>query len=1382
MISVANSPYRLPYSEFFEFNDSYIKCVDEDAIEGGYIKWTDFYPHDAFINLLKKVIMVVDKKDSNHSSIRVEGAYGTGKSYAVLTIKKMLESDMSEVENYFKIHHIEDSDLLSDIRSLKQRRILIVYKEGSSGINSDMELINTIQNSVNAALKNHGYKTINESVQDSIVKWLSDPDNAAYFDKKLDQDNNRVEFKISSSKDVLASLSVSSDLNNALIKSVTEFALKNSIVISKMNDIDDLEKWLCNVIDDNELYSILFIWDEFTEFLNNNKTHLTGLQSLLMMKDPFNMMVVTHQGEALFNGIIKRDYEKLDHRFIKCEITLPDNMALRLIGSALKNKNPEHAEEWKEIHSLLKDKVHDCIFKMSENSGSSNSFSEEYLEDILPISPYAGLILKHISTTLQANQRSMFEFIKDDSEELHGFRYYIANHNFRSPDNLLTVDMLWDFFYNNTESLDEDVRSILSAYDVAKNNFTANPEHERVFKAILLMRAMSNKNRNSIEILKPTNSNLKLAFAGVKLGISDVESIAKLLVDKYKLLMVTNDLSGEPEYSLCISSNATQEIRETVEKQMLVTTMDDIIGDGENNRIIDGAFDFNNMYGRYIPIYVTTKDFKNKFDRAKAYSDCRIRVLIALYLDDDDREKLLKMIHDANFDNCSNVVIIDLPDVAFTRQSLHSYLEARAWQAFYQNKDKEASKTQSTNRENLVSDWVRKIKASNPDLYDVDGKSSFTTFAALKAHLLNYSIHLYPLSLDTLKIDRELFYVTKNKYNNSVKMGVTQNIERTMFASKNVIENALKGIWNSKNNYWEDSSLADNTIVKIKKAIIQKAEECLDKDNCIPLETIKDMLYSQPFGFLPCDFSALMVGFLLKEYAAEGFVITNSTTPIPDSQEALINAISETLNDHTSRYRQWLIQPQTVNLSNFYEVSASIFRFNKCLGIDATVDYIRNAMRNLKYPYWSLRYLDIDRDSLHLIDLFTQIVKDQSSEKMNLAELIGKSCTDQIASNLKNITTTEDCKHGMLKYINQYASDKSATDVINVKIKNFDILKELQSRGSSTGDSSWVWNEESWNQCMDRIIDELKIINVISKYEPNINFKNKENVIRDLLSSAKMPIDAVCSIHPEYSDLMNLLDSYSSSSVESDCINKLLQHIDGVDGLVSILSDKLSLYVSYFPELSKYDDSVINEIIQDVPSNRVLLYMNRSDFSSLVKISISKIDNNLELKKLKKIWFDKTGSESTSDWSQKRLTPISCVIDADALFKLKGTIDRPSRDSELIEEAKEILLDSNVIDKLNDVEYIDNCFRINVLGQYSCVFNDLSEARSKLHKMNPNPESWINSHKIIEEIAKDEYESHGRSNVLKLIDSMNPEDLKLFLKDKVQSNMTLGMELLSKKE
>lgn len=61
------------------------------------------------MKLITNVVNVLNR--SSKLNIWVEGSYGTGKSHAVITLKKLLEANLEETEAYFDEYATLNSDL-----------------------------------------------------------------------------------------------------------------------------------------------------------------------------------------------------------------------------------------------------------------------------------------------------------------------------------------------------------------------------------------------------------------------------------------------------------------------------------------------------------------------------------------------------------------------------------------------------------------------------------------------------------------------------------------------------------------------------------------------------------------------------------------------------------------------------------------------------------------------------------------------------------------------------------------------------------------------------------------------------------------------------------------------------------------------------------------------------------------------------------------------------------------------------------------------------------------------------------------------------------------------------------------------------------------------
>ena len=82
------------YRDYFDIDPEYYPQVNEARIKSDPELWKKYYPHESFVRLLGDTIRVISKKEN--VSLWVQGAYGTGKSHTVFTLKKLIEASEEE--------------------------------------------------------------------------------------------------------------------------------------------------------------------------------------------------------------------------------------------------------------------------------------------------------------------------------------------------------------------------------------------------------------------------------------------------------------------------------------------------------------------------------------------------------------------------------------------------------------------------------------------------------------------------------------------------------------------------------------------------------------------------------------------------------------------------------------------------------------------------------------------------------------------------------------------------------------------------------------------------------------------------------------------------------------------------------------------------------------------------------------------------------------------------------------------------------------------------------------------------------------------------------------------------------------------------------------
>ena len=506
----------IKYCEYFNVDEAYFPCIDESAINAGE-KWETTYPHETFIELLKNVEKMLG--GSTNRSVWIHGAYGTGKSKCAYALKKILEVPDAELRAYWNSFDTlkKNTALLEKIIGYKESGIITPYRYASGTISTPQMLFLSIQESIKASLEknNIGYKGEN-TLKESVIVWLESPIHATMVYSLLQQPEWMSTFSQSSADEIINSLRKSDDVSG-LMENIFKMAAKEGIVALTLN-ADNLRSWILDIIEQNHI-KIVFIWDEFSDFFRQNKNSLGEFQKIVSIcqEAPFYFIVVTHPITSLSSS--DDSWKVVQQRFDKTEIKLPDNIAFDLTANAFSVKDSAKSN-WNQMTSDLEASVTSSTAAIRK---SANITNPDVMKNILPLHPVTALVLKNIAEAFQSNQRSMFDFIKSPKDtDVKAFQWFIQNTSPTDERALLTVDMLWDFFYEKGKDyLSSDIKLIL---DTFPQQTMLNDKEKIVLKTILIMQAIDQRLGGTVAVLKPTDQNLSYAFEG---DVGELESNCK---------------------------------------------------------------------------------------------------------------------------------------------------------------------------------------------------------------------------------------------------------------------------------------------------------------------------------------------------------------------------------------------------------------------------------------------------------------------------------------------------------------------------------------------------------------------------------------------------------------------------------------------------------------------------------------------------------------------------------------------------------------------------------------------------------------------------------------------------------------------------------------
>lgn len=1391
------------YREYFDIDPEYFPQVNQKLIESQPDLWKKFYPHETFVKLVKNTISVLSRRQK--VSIWVEGAYGTGKSHAVLTLKKLIESSDEEAKEYWDNFPDQlNQDLFHQLQQVKSgdQQILTVHRYGSSDIEGDDKLVFAIQESIEAALSEKGMSNGQGALKDAVIRWISDEANKMYFDKLI-SDQYRDLFGGITADEVITRLQqyTGSSLIELMGK-VSRVASERQIKALSL-DVDGLIAWIQEVIRENNLKAILFVWDEFTEFFRRNMRRLTGFQKIvdLSSTEPFYLMIVTHDATHIFPEGDK-EFGKIKGRFIDpiCTIELPENMAFRLMGEAMTiNKDTNVAAEWEEIVEELYDRTEESRKKVMKQA----NITEKELKKILPIHPYAALLLKHISAAFASNQRSMFDFIKNEQgDDVMGFQYFIDCIGPEEENPFLTVDELWDFFYEKGKDyLTRDIRVILDYFNHAANRHLDSDER-RILKTVLLMQAISQSVGSSVDVFLPNEENINNAFEGSDLEQGEAGRIAAKL-DRDKILYQHSIGKGRFIYAARLNvadDDKLEEIKNRIKKS---ATTARLVLDGEIASAIDisGALKQRYMVDSCMESELVAKS--NKLRNAVEKGN-HIGLLIAFAKDDGESRLVNQRIQSLMESATSPIVIVDASITPLGKDLLGQYVDASANAEYQRSIDKKLSSQYTQDAKDVLKLWKSRIEDGEFIVYTSEKPQGVRAASKYELYTMLAEINRkkYPQGLETGNAVTDTMWSA-----NSLKLGAecgAKQETRSAFRSgnpKTKLENYIgEQAWN-KDNYWKENPHLP--ISKIKIFVDQLIAKEFKKNGRISIKQIYDELMKPPFGFMPCNLSAFVLGFILKEYANSTYSCSDGMTSDVMSVEKLKEMIDGIikLQITPSRYKEHYIVASTPEERAFIEAASEVFHIDKktCSSLEITRERIRNAMKQLSFPIWCLKQLlpkeelKTDKQTVEkMIDAFSGIANSGNisgkKTETDIANEIGKMTienTDLIVD-MKALVTVQKCKDGMDTYLHTFEGGLLPSLAAEIG-DNGQYINQLKDKFDADA-ANWVWNTDTADQKIREVILEYRIIAESNKYNPRaLTFHAAIAEWCEKCKHIKISYQAAKNDWEELTVFIEMLYMIKrTGTLQYAQREKFLEELrTHGETFRAFYADQIPLFrkvCGYY--LVDLQDEEIEAVYQSM-SGTDLFTLERSDYVKRIEQTVKSYMNSKQSQKLKALWKSKTDTESPRMWSEQYRMPIICMVPAEDFDKAReafNTVNQKNPERNLIEKALEYLEHVEYLDNLKDAEMRDKAFSRFIIEDYAAILTDTVAVKDYLERQSGiSPFNWYGNptiKRLVANMAQAIYDNAGCEKALEKIDRMDTEDVKRYLKRLIRENMTVGIEII----
>lgn len=1388
------------YKDYFDIDPDYFPAVNPDVIKSNPELWKKFYPHETFIKLIKDIVSVLNRQQKQN--IWVEGAYGTGKSHAVLTLKHLLDSTEQETKEYFETFNL-DQDLLKKFLYVKSEgKIITVHRYASSSIKGDNDLFIAIQESIEQALRDAGIdNAAHGAMKDAVVKYLSDEYNKQYFNGLVTGPYASL-FGGSDADKIIKDLQeYTEDALRELMRKIFKVANERQIRAFTLDD-KGLCEWIRETIRQNKLNAIVFIWDEFTEYFQNNMTALTGFQTMLELSETehFCFIPVTHKSEALFSAQDTMK-NKILGRFVRprCVIELPENMAFQLMGAAMqKNSDPVIYQEWTE--EILPD-LCDRTVNSRVIVGKQTKLNDEQMRGILPIHPYAASLLKHISTSFDSNQRSMFDFIKNDrGDDTHAFQWFIKNCGPLDDNPLLTIDMLWNFFYDmGKESLALSIRQILDNYPrLSRANLLE--DEKRVLKAVLLFQAISFEVRDSVDLFLANEKNLNSAFEGSDLEGKASHIAEKLVRDKilYKKIVGKNDV-----YSVLIGEMSEDQI-EKHKKKYLTKTTSSLITDGALDEAIELPaalkLRYKLVYAGITDFEQTTKKCMNEAERDGKH----LYGVVTFAKDSSERLALSQKITTKLNENPDTpVIFIDCSKTLLGEEQFAEWVEFKAKADYHSGKDKDQSTQNSNYANDVLKNWRKNIKDGEFVYYSkvrLNGET-LATEDALMDELCAYNRKIFTNGLECYNVIANMW--TLNAARQGAECGLKEEIVGT-FRSSNPntkLEVALNGAWKVQ-DYWTSSPSLNISAIKARLEELMRTK--LRRDGRISIRTIFETLSEAPYGFMPCNLSAFILGFLLKEYCGGKYTWSDDTTSdelTVDKMKEMIHEILQQEKTPNPRYRDKYIVTMPQEVKAFIDITSKAFGISKsqCTSVEAARERVRAKMRELSFPIWTLDYIiegeSIDTDVevvKRLVELYGFLannVKEETDMSENdIAIEIGKISLKNASaiSDLEKLFTAEKCQIGIKAFLDVY-KDGELIKLANAVNDGNQYINVLRSKFAVDA-ANWVWRKGTAEAVIDSVILEYQIIEESNKcvgtsksYKDALRaWSGKANNMRLSFSAIKNDVDD-----------LDVLLGYIYEICTTDQLQE--QHKQAFLDSMKIFGAK---FVDFYNnrqndvfkkvcdfELTGLSDADKDKVYGAMPMG--CFTKDKVGYSNLVAQMVEEQKKGLNSMKLRNIWREKTNTSSPYQWSEQFSMPIFAMLaeqEVTVCRKIFATINSNKADAKDISDAITYLENAKFFDFLNDASQRDKMFVKNIIRDNAVMLSNIAEVKDYLRShVTDVPYYWFGSPSVqstLNKMAEAKYNKDGYEIAFQKIDQMSAEDVKKYLKDLIKNNKNVGVEII----
>lgn len=1292
------------YSDYIEISPTFESVVDIDADSRNKNLWREYIVGEDMEKMVEVLCQSLNNEgvDSEGNDLRrsfwVHGSYGTGKSYAAILVKHLMEDKPQVIDDY-----LSRTSRLSTFRNrfMKCRNrgsdYLVIWKTGCTGLRDGNAMLMEAEKAIREAL---------------AVKF---GDSADYGDESLaDVVKQQIHSPLHNWEYILETTTLGDDygsveeLQNAIDNSDLKALQRTAAIIRQFNwglvdSLETFKKWVTAVIDNNNLSKsgIFFIWDEFTEYILNSDdiTILQQLSEFTKVK-PLYMLFVVHKSQEMIDSLTTDRYQLITHRFHQVEFHITQDAAIDLIAGSINIRNGM-TEHWIEARKPVVKNIRPYL---PDISGLEDNISEQ-IDHLCPIHPMTIKLLSRVAENYAAAQRTMFRFMKDQSTPDLGFVGYINKYGPDDQACWLTPDWLWDYFFTRESDFsdkDTKVPEYIRHFEENRNLVESDENAFRVFKtAMLLMALMSStkglySGKRAKDGISATEECLATCLAGVmaKTAIHDLletMSESKIIVldkdqhDNVRLQLpfkgTTDDFparlsQNDKKYSRYMMFSKDGEFAKEFEKQA-----------SDENDAVNKRMKIAVCCAETNSINTRLSEIIKELERAPY----KLGLLIVTVSSEPQGVSIQSMLQSKAQDCNEPRLTIALLREPFTDEKRTKWLTAITKQEMASASGQTGSVNQyKTEAATIMTTWISSsVSAGRMVAYN--GNQVFNNQYGMVQ--LRKTIRTNVLD-SIFKYAPENIVITNTAYKACNDSAPTAGIQRS--SNNSQLKNVLTSL--------QAAGVLDlATINEMVEANGNKAAICIselakllrekmESGQKVNLGDLWTTMQNAPFGYYDTIACGVLLGFVFSSYKNSKYTWTDSAQSPHVLAEATIGKM--VLEMCKGKMTTDYLSAGSITWQNFSEYLSKILNLSAAQVAEQTNGYhnAREAVTMSGAPFWTLKYLpeeswsseDLRQAAEKVVDniqIFIAQEGDVEGSMSNVLQLMqgrGKIRVVLSKAFLDKTTMATAFKSFLFSASPELKSIASKLDVQP---------EELSDKLHSVMQGAiYTWTEEQVKEKLEDVANEYKFIEAIGNVQGCVyhSLEAAQKDLSNLFKYLRISLAAIEKLNPSWFDALQILYKISKGELGQLDLVERQQYISVLENHGKYAKDCLA---DGKPVLS---DILLSKQLECTPDELATIYSGLKDMTcdaSLTQFEkeLSNQIGHISFARNKVIlletWKSITGTESVKEWCSSYEAPIMWIVSNELQQAIRTVIDV---------QKSNLTVDTAVVSATNLLRNMDN--------------------------------------------------------------------------------------------